>query len=130
MDADVFSREPNGLIALRITQDEFLQLLMVLGYAMRAASGEKDEPMFAMSIRVANRLNAGNPEFIPYEIPEDIPQNRIRPRRSIEDLLAHMQSGQCHSGAESTAHCIKVLEWVLGRGDFPIPLSIAAEAQP
>jgi hypothetical protein len=70
LQADVFSREPNGLIALRMTQEEFLRLLLVLGYATDAANNKQDDQMFAMSIRLTNRLNAGNPDFIPYEIPE------------------------------------------------------------
>lgn len=70
-EADVFSREPNGLIALRITQDEFHRLLLVAGYAAGAASAKQDDQMFAMSIRLTNRLNTGNPNFVPYEVPEE-----------------------------------------------------------
>lgn len=72
MEADVFSREPNGLIALRLTQDEFLRLLMVLGYAIGAAGNQQDNPMFAVSILLTNRLNTGNPEFKPYAIDDEI----------------------------------------------------------
>ena len=66
MEADVFSREPNGLIALRITQDEWDELLIVFRYAI----GSSDDALIRRGIlRLANRLNMGNPNFIPYEVP-------------------------------------------------------------
>jgi hypothetical protein len=71
MEADVFSREANGLIALRITQDEFNELLMVLGYKTAEITHNDDGPMFKIALRVINRLNAGNPDFIPYQVPAE-----------------------------------------------------------
>jgi hypothetical protein len=71
MDANVFSREPNGLVALRMTQDEWDELLMVLGYKIGLASKDSDKQMFDLGLRVVNRLNTGNPDFIPYAIDDD-----------------------------------------------------------
>jgi flagellar motor component MotA len=68
MEADVFSREPNGLIALRITQDEWDELLIVLGGATRATMVERDAERFKRTLRLVNRLNTGNPDFTPYEV--------------------------------------------------------------
>lgn len=71
--APVFSREPNGLIALRVTQEEFDELLLVLGYAGGSAAREQNRWMLPMSLRLVNRLNTGNPDFRPYEVPGEVP---------------------------------------------------------
>jgi hypothetical protein len=68
MDAPVFSREPNGLVALRMTQDEWDELLTLMGFATAQVIRECDAPMFSRAIRLVNRLNTGNPDFIPYAI--------------------------------------------------------------
>jgi hypothetical protein len=71
--APVFSREPNGLVALRMTDDEWSQLLLTLGYAFATAQDRPDVPMARMILRLTNRLNEGNPDFTPYAIPDAIP---------------------------------------------------------
>lgn len=73
-EAPVFSREPNGLIALRMNQDEWDELLVTLGYAGGAMASAGEPLMFNRTLRLVNRLNAGNPDFIPYEIPEEVSQ--------------------------------------------------------
>jgi hypothetical protein len=70
MDAPVFSREPNGLIALRMTQDEWDELVALMGFATAQVIRERDAPAFWRAIRLVNRLNEGNPDFRPYEVPE------------------------------------------------------------
>ena len=71
MEADVFSREPNGLIALRITQEEWDELIGALGYVCGTSLRKQDTEMAQRVLRIANRLNAGNPDFIPYEVPAE-----------------------------------------------------------
>ncbi len=78
-EADVFSREPNGLIALRVTQDEWNELLFVLGYKGGEIMRGDDEPMFNRVLRLVNRLNAGNPDFIPYQIIAGVPAAETQP---------------------------------------------------
>jgi len=78
-DADVFSREPNGLIALRITQDEWDELIHALGYIGEASIRNEDAPFFNRMLRLVNRLNAGNPDWVPYVIPEEVISGEVHP---------------------------------------------------
>ncbi len=59
-------REENGLVVLTMTQDDFGLLLYSIGYAGGNSRGKWLE-YFAL----ANRLNAGNPNFTPYEMPTE-----------------------------------------------------------
>ena len=68
-EADVFSREPNGLIALRITQDEWIQLLHVFYGALGFAARVNDRDQCGQILRLLNRLNEGNPNYDPAEMP-------------------------------------------------------------
>ena len=68
MEADVFSREPNGIIALRLTPDEFDELMKALGFACGCAAQEQSPATRNAILRLENLLNAGNPDFIPYEV--------------------------------------------------------------
>ncbi len=70
----------NGRVTLEMTPDEFSRLLLALGYAAGAASKSEDKRMFWDWIELANEVNSGNPNFIPYEIP-DLPDEQ-RPFRA------------------------------------------------
>ena len=57
-------------ITLAMTSDEYLQLLLILGYALGARYAEGDRDGFYKWIAFVNSLNAENPHFTPYEIPD------------------------------------------------------------
>jgi hypothetical protein len=54
-------------VVLSMTHQDYNALLLALGFAAGRAD---DKPMFWRLIGLVNRLNAGNPHFTPYEIPE------------------------------------------------------------
>lgn len=58
-------------VTLTMTQDDFLSLLLYLGYASGAANKAAEIDLFWRMIGFTNRLNVGNPEFRPYDIPEE-----------------------------------------------------------
>lgn len=58
-------------ITLTMASDDYAQLLFMLGIAAGAMSKEGNERAFYRSVALMNHLNAGNPDFIPYEIPEE-----------------------------------------------------------
>lgn len=56
--------EENGAVVLTMTPADYNTLLMALGYASVSTV-----PNFRISVLgVINRINAGNPQFTPYEI--------------------------------------------------------------
>jgi len=57
-------------VTLKMTHEDFADLLLMLGYAAGAAHKES-AGMFWRWIAFANRVNEGNPRFTPYEIPEE-----------------------------------------------------------
>ena len=62
-----YSRD-GDVVTLRMTVDDWGNLLASLGAA--DAARLSDKAMFYRGIALLNRLNAGNPNFTPYEIPE------------------------------------------------------------
>lgn len=65
MNHDIGYREEDGVVVLRMTRDDYEGLLVALGFAL-GASG----PASALRVQIlglVNRLNAGNPNFTPYE---------------------------------------------------------------
>ena len=57
-------------VTLEMSSDDFASLLLLVGYAAGAARGRGDMHMFWKWLDFVNRMNTGNPEFMPYEIPE------------------------------------------------------------
>lgn len=58
-------------VTLEMSRDEYNQLLLCIGYALGAAVERQDKMVFNMWLKIANRVNEGSNEFIPYgEIPE------------------------------------------------------------
>jgi len=53
---------------ITLTDDEFDQLLVVCGYAAGAAMKDRDDRLAYSFIRLANRINEGNPKWTPYEV--------------------------------------------------------------
>ena len=60
--------EKGDTVTLEMTRGEYENLLLAMGIAAGSAS---DKKAFWRWIEFANRLNAGNQNFIPYEIPEE-----------------------------------------------------------
>ena len=58
-------------VTLEMTRDDFDTLILALGYAAGAAHANPDLTLFWRWIAFANRLNATNPNFTPYEIPPE-----------------------------------------------------------
>lgn len=64
-----YSRD-GDVVTLRMSADDYANLLLALGIA--AGSRARDGPgWLALALALANRLNAGNPQWTPYEIPEE-----------------------------------------------------------
>lgn len=63
-------RRENGQVHLTITTDEFNTILMALGGFLSAAMQDQ-HPLAIHVLRVANSINIGNPDWTPYEIPEE-----------------------------------------------------------
>ena len=60
--------EKDDTITLEMSRGDYNHLLLALGMAAGLAS---DKPTFWKWIEFTNRLNAGNPHFTPYEIPDE-----------------------------------------------------------
>lgn len=58
-------------VTLEMSGDDFDQLLMILGYAAGSAHRDRELLTFYAWLDFTNRLNATNPSFTPYEIPEE-----------------------------------------------------------
>jgi hypothetical protein len=60
----MFSAEGDQ-ITITMSRDDWNQLLVMLGAACAVAA---EKPFFFDRVRLVNRLNEGNPDFIPYVI--------------------------------------------------------------
>jgi hypothetical protein len=59
-------------VTLDMSQSEFNELVLILGYAAGAANQEGDRRMFYRLIAFANAVNEQNPNWRRYEIPEEM----------------------------------------------------------
>jgi hypothetical protein len=66
-----FQRTEPDRITLLMSQADYDQLTLLLGYAAGAASAAGATEMFWKMINFVNALNRTNPNFTPYEIPEE-----------------------------------------------------------
>ena len=64
-------------VTLQMTRDDFDTLLLELGTAAGAAARDHDRVSLYRSLDLANRLNATNPDFTPYEIPAEYQRHDI-----------------------------------------------------
>jgi len=58
-------------ITLEMTKAQYDQLLMMLGFAAGAAHKDVNETLFYHFIAFTNKLNATNPHFNQYALPEE-----------------------------------------------------------
>jgi hypothetical protein len=62
-------------ITITLTADEFDLLLLMMGQATGAAMGAGHRSLGYRFLRLANRINEGNPRWRPYEIPPGIDED-------------------------------------------------------
>jgi hypothetical protein len=60
--------EENGQVVLRMSQEDYELLLMTLGAGMGSRIFEPTR-----MLAFVNRLNEGNPNYTPYQVPEKKP---------------------------------------------------------
>jgi hypothetical protein len=64
-------KRENERIQIDISVDEWGNLLLLMGYAL-AARRKQTGIMPWHWLRLINSINEGNPQFTPYEIPEEV----------------------------------------------------------
>jgi hypothetical protein len=64
-------REENGIVTVTMSRDDYAAVMFALGMAAGESLREgRDVKPF---INLLNRLNEGNPKFVPWELAEIIP---------------------------------------------------------
>ena len=58
-------------VTLTMTREDYMWLIISLGYAVGATRNDGVSSLHLGSLALANRLNAGNPNWTPYEIPTE-----------------------------------------------------------
>jgi hypothetical protein len=58
----------NGDAEITLSRDDYNSLIFALGYAMGAAMKENETKMANSFIALVNRINEGNPDYIPYKV--------------------------------------------------------------
>jgi len=53
-----------------LEREDFEGLLLMAGYALGCAAREKDSSQMILFLALANKINANNPDWTPYEIPD------------------------------------------------------------
>jgi hypothetical protein len=77
-----YKREGDN-VTIQMSQDDFSNLLLMVGYAAGAARREGDVKAFYRWIEFANDLNTGNPNFRPYEIPPEFRRKQDLPDEQV-----------------------------------------------
>lgn len=63
--------ENGDSITIEMSRSDYDMMLVMLGMAAGVASRDTHKKNLWQFMDFVNRLNAGNPRFIPYEIPEE-----------------------------------------------------------
>jgi hypothetical protein len=66
-------------ITLEMTRGDWENLLVAVGIAAGVSSRDPDKTLFWHWIEFSNRLNATNPRFTQYEVPEEFKPHADRP---------------------------------------------------
>jgi hypothetical protein len=61
--------EDGDRIILEMSQDDYQQLLMMVGYGLGSVRRNGNEDLYWDWLKFINEMNAGNPGFKPYKIP-------------------------------------------------------------
>lgn len=62
----------DGDVEITLSPSDYQYLTMCLGMVVGAAAKDNDQYAAYSALALANRVNAGNPEWTPYEIPEEL----------------------------------------------------------
>lgn len=54
-----------------LSRDDFETLLLMAGYAVGAAVKDRERRLAVRFLRLTNTINKDNPNYIPYEVPEN-----------------------------------------------------------
>jgi len=65
--------EENGQVVLTMSRDDYDAVLIRLGIAAGYLSQQRDDDAFRRTCALLNRLNEGNPHYIPYEVEPEKP---------------------------------------------------------
>lgn len=63
--------KPNGDVQITMTREDWESTLLALGSAQGLAIQQRDHELVAWRCAVMNRINVGNPNWIPFELPKD-----------------------------------------------------------
>lgn len=68
-----YSENEDGHVVLTMSREDYANLLISLGMAAGCALGQssRNDPSFGRMLAFVNRINQGNPNFTPYETPDD-----------------------------------------------------------
>ncbi len=58
-------------MTIDLSSEEFDMLLLALGYATGAAHKENEKRLMYSFVRLTNAVNRDNPNYIPYQVPEE-----------------------------------------------------------
>jgi hypothetical protein len=58
-------------LTITLSPDDRVLFMLVLGYATNTACKDGDFPLAYRILALANRLNRDNPEWVPYNIPDE-----------------------------------------------------------
>jgi hypothetical protein len=58
-------------VTFTLAQGEYEILLIMMGYAANAAFRNREGSLGCMFIRVANKVNENNPNWVPYQMPSE-----------------------------------------------------------
>jgi hypothetical protein len=63
-------RKDGDKITIELTEQDYKLLMFGLGHAANHIRDQGIEAIFYTLVALTNRVNEGNPEFTPYEVPE------------------------------------------------------------
>lgn len=56
---------------VQLSEEDFQHLLRALGMALYVAINQQDRPLMAQILRLSNEVNKNNPNWTPYEVPNE-----------------------------------------------------------
>lgn len=73
----MFTKTDNG-VCIEMSEDDFSLLLLTIGFAAGAQHQRNDKRSFNRSLKLANTINEGNPNWKPYEIEAEVTNGNVR----------------------------------------------------
>ena len=72
MSVPGWKQDNDGSVVLTMTQDDWAQLLLTIGYAIGATGQNGNSRLHGRMLALVNRLNIGNPHFTPYKVGDNL----------------------------------------------------------